>query len=173
MRIYLNISAQFDFVRGTLTLRPTRWHGLKTVGSAAVLPVESEVLVLFRGWHAKAQSEFVIESDRPPRRFDFSWYRAQLIFDALIGWLHSKGITDKKPLHVLRKMFGAEMCHRHGIYAASVGLRHSDIGVTARVYARPFLTAGFGAELSGAVVSFPVPGPERLQSDNRDAEGAH
>jgi len=39
----------FDFVAGTLRIMPTKWYQLKTPESASELPVEPEVLELFRG----------------------------------------------------------------------------------------------------------------------------
>jgi hypothetical protein len=57
----------FDFVTGTMRILPTRWYALKTHESAAELPIEPEILELFRGWRARATGEFVLESDRPPR----------------------------------------------------------------------------------------------------------
>jgi integrase len=57
----------FDFEAATLRVMPTRWHTLKTNESAAVLPVEPEILAFFRAWRAKANSGFVIESDREPK----------------------------------------------------------------------------------------------------------
>src|SRR6516165_3437695 len=57
----------FDFAAGTLRIMPTKWYQLKTNESASELPVEPEILELFRGWRARAIGEFVLESDRPPR----------------------------------------------------------------------------------------------------------
>ena len=39
----------------------------KTNESASELPVEPEILELFRGWRTRASGEFVIESERPPK----------------------------------------------------------------------------------------------------------
>jgi integrase len=75
----------FDFVAGTLRIQPTRWYKLKTNESAAVLPVEPVFLALFRAWRAKATSEFVIESPRPPKSVAYQRYRCQEIFDGLLA----------------------------------------------------------------------------------------
>jgi hypothetical protein len=40
-------------------------------------------------------------------------------------------VGGKRPLHALRKEFGSQICDKHGIYAASRALRHSDVGATA------------------------------------------
>ena len=145
----------FDFAAGTLHIKPTQWHSLKTNESAAVLPVEPEILELFRGWRARATGAFVIESNRQPKRVGYQWYRCEETFESLLDWLRPKGVTGNKPLHQLRKLYGSEMASVHGIHVASSALRHSDIKTTAEYYAdsRVMRTAGFGATLSGASVT--------------------
>ena len=153
--------SSFDFVGATLRVEATPWHALKTPGSAAVLPVEPEILALFRSWRARATREFVIESDREPKATDYEWYRCRPVFVRLVSWLREKGVQGFSPIHSMRKLFGFEMCSQFGIHAASSALRHSSIAITAAVYtdSRVRLTAGFGAELSGASVTpFPQVG---------------
>lgn len=150
----------FDFVAGTIRIQPTKWYSLKTDDSSAVLPLEAEILALFRAWRAKASGSFVIESERAPQLVDHQWYRCEKTFDALLKWLRQKGVQGHSPFHALRKMFGSAMCDRHGIHAASSALRHSNLKTTAEHYVdrRVRVTAGFGAELSGAAVTpFPLP----------------
>jgi integrase len=145
----------FDFAAGTLRIKPTQWHSLKTNESAAVLPVEPEILELFRGWRARATGTFVIESNRPLKRVGYQWYRCEETFKNLLDWLRSKAVTGNKPLHQLRKLYGSEMASAHGIHVASSALRPSDIKTTAEYYAdsRVMRTAGFGSTLSGASVT--------------------
>jgi integrase len=150
----------FDFGAGTLRMMPTKWYALKTDESASVLPVEPEILALFRGWHAKARSEFVIESERPPKAVSYQWYRCDAVFENLLTWLRGKGVHGQKPIHALRKLYGSALVDRHGLHAASSGLRHADLRTTSEFYADRTvkLTAGFGAALSsegGRIVSFP------------------
>jgi integrase len=144
----------FDFSAGTLRVMPTKWYQLKTNESAAVLPVELEILELFRGWRAKARSGFVIESAREPKLVNYQWYRCQEVFAYLLGWLRGKGVEGIKPFHALRKLYGSVLADRHGIHAASAGLRHADIRTTSEFYADRTvkLTAGFGSVLAGAPV---------------------
>jgi integrase len=153
----------FDFAAGTLRIMPTRWYKLKTNESAAVLPVEPEFLALFRGWRAKASSEFVIESERPAKSVSYQWYRCQETFDGLLAWLRTKGVQGQKPFHQLRKLFGSELAQRHGIHVASASLRHADISTTTQFYSDRTvkLTAGFGAVLSEPVAPTPFPKPEK------------
>jgi hypothetical protein len=64
--------------------------GLGAVTAAGELPVEPEILELFRGWRARATGEFVLESDRPPRSLDYEYYRCEPTFKTLVEWLRSK-----------------------------------------------------------------------------------
>jgi integrase len=156
----------FDFAAGTLRVMPTKWYQLKTNESAAVLPVEPEILELFRGWRAKAKSGFVIESAREPKLVNYQWYRCEAVFAYLLGWLRGKGVQGIKPFHALRKLYGSVLAERHGIHAASSGLRHADIRTTSEFYADRTvkLTAGFGSVLSGADV---LPFAASLQQQTR------
>jgi len=151
----------FDFVAGTLRILPTRWYALKTNESAAELPVEPEILELFRGWRARATGEFVLESDRPPhppRSVDHEYYRCEMTFKSLVEWLREKGVTGNKPFHALRKMYGSALADLHGLAVASSGLRHADLRTTAGFYVdrRVRATPGFGSAISGASIS-PLP----------------
>jgi integrase len=162
----------FDFAAGTLRIMPTKWYALKTNESAAMLPVEPEILALFRAWRAKARSGFVIESNREPKAVRLQWYRCEATFAYLLGWLRGKGVSGDKPLHQMRKLYGSVLAEKHGIHVASAGLRHSDIRITAAFYANRTvkLTPGFGAVLSGAdVVSFPAAAPKRRVPKRRPA----
>ena len=99
----------------------------------------------------------MVESDREPKITHYQWYRCQKSFDRLLAWLRGKGVQGLNPLHVQRKLYGSELTERHGIHAASAGLRHADIKTTAEYYADRTVkvTPGFGSALSGAdVVSF-------------------
>jgi integrase len=144
----------FDFVNATLRVVPTKWYALKTNESAAELPVEPEVLELFRGWRARANGPFVIESDSPPKAPHYQWYRCEPVFESLLVWLREKGITDRKPIHCLRKLYGSMLADVHGLHAASTGLRHADLRTTAAHYLdrRVKVTPGFGSAISGAAV---------------------
>jgi integrase len=152
----------FDWSAGTLRIMPTKWYNLKTNESAALLPVEPEIMALFRGWYAsdKEPNGFVIKSARKPKSVRYQWYRCGPLFDALLVWLRAKGVQGQKPFHTLRKLYGSAMADKHGLHAASSGLRHSDIRTTSEFYADRTvkLTPGFGSALSGASVS-PLPTP--------------
>lgn len=154
----------FDFVTGTLRIMPTRWYHLKTNESASELPVEPEILELFRGWRVRATGEFVLESDRPPKSAKYDYYRCEETFQALMAWLRAKGVQGHKPLHALRKLYGSALADLHGLHAASSGLRHADIRTTSAFYAdrRVKVTPGFGSVLSGAEV-LPLPSAQATE----------
>ena len=155
----------------TVTVLPTRWYLLKTHESAATLPIEPEFVPLFRGWKAAATGPFVLESKRAPKAVSYQWYRCAETFDFLLSWLRAKGVQGNKPFHALRKLYGSALAGSHGIHAAAIGLRHTDIRTTSEHYAdsRPRLTPGFGNVLSsfGTVVPFPDPQPKQLDQKTR------
>jgi hypothetical protein len=114
------------------------------------VPVDPELMSIMRGFHAKARSSFVIESDNLPRpRATFENYRAQHVFERLSAWLRTKGVTAQKPIHELRKESGSMVNRKHGLTAAKDFLRHADIAITAAHYIdRPRMaTSGLGALL--------------------------
>jgi integrase len=148
----------FDFLAGTLRIMPTVWYALKTHESSAVLPVEPEILELFRGWRAKATGPFVLESERPPRMVNYQHYRCEETFKALLGWLRKKGVQGNKPFHALRKLYGSALAELHGIHAASSGLRHADLRTTSESYADRTVkvTTGLGAAVLGGPAVLPL-----------------
>jgi integrase len=117
----------------------------KSSDSAGDVPIDKELLALFRGWHAKETGPFVVEAEGHPRTgTSYAHYRAQKDFDALIAWLRAKGVKATKPLHELRKEFGSQVCAKYGIYTASRMLRHADIAITAQHYVDQKERATFG-----------------------------
>jgi integrase len=136
--------------KNTIRIARTRYFEPKTESSVGDVPIDSEVIEILRGFHAKARSSFVIESPNLPR--NNTEYRAQKVFKRVSKWLRSKGITSPKPLHTLRKESGSRINERFGLVAAQRFLRHSEIGVTARHYIdRPHhATTGLGSLLAAA-----------------------
>ena len=144
--------SSFDFEKRTFRVMPTQWYRLKTIEAAAVLPVEPEILALFKGWHAKAKGTFILESKRRPKAVAYQYYRFD--FDPLLDWLRTKGVQGSKPIHNLRKLYGSLLSDLHGIHVASAGLRHADIRTTSEFYSDHTvkLTPGFGSVISVASV---------------------
>jgi len=77
----------------------------------------------------------------------------------LTRWLRSKGVNSNKPIHELRKEFGSLVNLKHGIYAASRALRHSDITTSARHYIakKERVSVGLGHLLSQSATPEVVP----------------
>jgi integrase len=130
-----------------IRIEATRHFSAKSEDSYSDVPIDPEVLELFRGYRARATGAFVIESPeafRPGLLYNF--YRCDAELNRLTDWLRAKGVKAQKPLHTLRKEFGSQLCQAHGIYAASRGLRHSDIKITSNFYtdSRARATVGLG-----------------------------
>jgi integrase len=137
----------FDFIKGRILVEPNEYNQLKSEDSAGEVELDSELIDLFRGYASQATGRFVIESPRKPRNLAVSrTYRAEPHFDLLNEWLRANGVDADKPLHTLRKEFGALLTARYGIYAASRALRHSDIAITVAHYAdkKERTTVGLG-----------------------------
>ena len=66
-----------------------------------------------------------------------------------------QGVNSNKPIHELRKEFGSLVNLKHGIYAASRALRHSDITTSARHYIakKERVTVGLGHLLTQPTIT--------------------
>jgi len=140
----------FDWGRGLIVIGATPYFSPKSEDSVGEVEIDSEVMELFRGYHASKTGDFVIESAVPARpQGTYPHYRCQRDFDALGNWLRSHGVASNRPLHTLRKEYGSQICAKHGIYAASHALRHADIAITSQHYLdkRQRATVGLGALL--------------------------
>jgi len=125
----------FKWDQGVLRIESTLHFSGKSEDSLDDVPLDTEVLALFRQYRETALSEFVIESTEPPRpEVVYNYYRCNQHFTRLLSWLREHGVRAKKPLHCLRKEYGSQLCQAHGIYAASRGLRHSSIAISAAFY---------------------------------------
>jgi integrase len=125
----------FRWDAGVLRIEATAHFDPKTEESLADVRLDPELLTLFRQWERSRTSEFVIESATPPRSgLLYSHYRCRATLAALVAWLKQCGITSDKPIHVLRKEYGSQICARYGIFVASKALRHADIHITSQHY---------------------------------------
>jgi integrase len=152
----------FRWNEGVIRIETTEFYRPKSHNSEGDVIVDPELMEVFRGYHARRKNDFVIESDSPPLPFDapYGTYRCMEEMRALIGWLRSKGVNSKTPLHTLRKQFGSEIHARYGLLAASEQLRHGGIAVTARHYVenRSRSVLGFGHLLKGERTIIPMDG---------------
>ena len=104
-------------------------------------------MALFRGYHARTKSQFVIESELEPKvGAAYMHYRCDPLLRELCTWLRAHGVKTIRPLHTLRKEFGSLINRAHDIHAASRALRHSSIGITTEIYVDSRLrrTSGLG-----------------------------
>jgi hypothetical protein len=137
----------FLWDESAIRIEATKHFSAKSEDSYSDVPIDPQVLELFRGFRARATSDFVIESPEATRPAAlYSFYRCDAQFNQLTAWLRQNGVKAKKPIHCLRKEFGSQLCQTHGIYAASRGLRHSDIKITSNFYtdSRARATIGLG-----------------------------
>lgn len=129
----------FDFGNSTLRIETSEYHQLKSDDSAGVIDLDSDTKSLFqRCRREKPDALFVISSPVDPTQVGTEKgprYRCNAEFSILIKWLKEQGVNTQKPIHTLRKEIGSIIAAEHGIFAASRYLRHSDIQITAAVYA--------------------------------------
>ena len=142
-----------DWANRSIWIGLTEHFSAKTEDSENSVEVDPEVLDELRAFMKGRDSPFVLKSHLPPRAgLDRQYYRCEHVFEHLTEWLRSKGITANKPIHELRKEFGSQVNQKHGIYAAMIALRHTDITTSARHYIakKERITVGLGHLLSGA-----------------------
>ncbi len=136
-----------DWKNNLIRVKNTDVLHLKSDESEAVVAIDAEVVAELKELHQQSHTSFVVTSHRPPQpNSELAYYRCEPHFNFLNEWLRGRGITANKPIHELRKELGALVASKHGIYAASHLLRHSDISTTARHYAdqKHRVTAGLG-----------------------------
>jgi integrase len=149
----------FDWDKGVISIRATSHFAPKSEDSTGDVEVDPEVMDLFRGYSARSTSDFVIESTVSVRpQGTYSHYRCQKHFGALAKWLRDHGVDANRPLHTLRKEYGSQVCAKHGIYAASRALRHSDIAITSQHYLdkRQSMVVGLGRLLNKPMNIVPI-----------------
>lgn len=128
--------SQFDFDNRRLHIEATQYAALKTEGSESEISLEPELSEFFHRECTNASSIFVISADCGPRKTGgWDHYRAHSVFTRLCDWLRTNGVNEQKPIHTLRKEFGKIITETLGLYAASLGLRHGSMSVTATFYA--------------------------------------
>ncbi|MFK7910942.1 MAG: tyrosine-type recombinase/integrase [Akkermansiaceae bacterium] len=141
----------FNFAKNILTIEDNTYHRLKSEDSAGEIHLDAGMAALFQVYQKQAGSAFVINSHRPAgRTAGSSAYRCKRHIETLKTWLRNNGVNAPKPIHELRKEIGSVIASEQGIFAASRYLRHSDIRITAAIYADqkqkivPSVVAGFG-----------------------------
>jgi len=106
-------------------------------GSGGTVYVDASVmkeLLSFRPWK---ENGFVVNSTLKWKPTTYERYRCEPHWRMLIEWLEENGISARKKVHELRKIFGDAIVKQNGIFAGSAQLRHSTIQITASHYTDP------------------------------------
>jgi integrase len=172
-----------DFRRRQIFVEATEAGEVKSEDSRGAVDIDEKTAELLRGFHAKADTEFVIDAPQAEEaEFSRPWglrYRCSSVFEKVNAWLRANGVEANKPLHTLRKEAGSMIATQQGIFAASQFLRHSDIKVTADYYADKKTRTtidigkllGAGADTPANVVSISEdePEPKKAQAKGKRA----
>jgi len=105
--------------------------------SGGVVYVDAALINELQSLKSGAAPTFVVNSRWKWKHTTYNRYRCEPHWETLLNWLGSKGITARKKVHELRKLFGDAIVKRNGIFAGSAQLRHSTIQMTASHYADP------------------------------------
>ena len=124
-----------DFERGTLHVRSSEYHLLKSEDSEGIIDLSESTCRYLQSCVGDAVDDFVVVVRKEDCAAKSAPYRSQKHFNVLRKWLRSKGVREQKPIHTLRKEIGSLIATEQGIFAASRYLRHADIQVTAAFYA--------------------------------------
>lgn len=141
---------QVDLEKGIIEIKETSHFKPKSEDSRGLIEIEPEVAAQLARMKKLSKQPFVIAASAGAGKSkSVQWYRSQRHIDGLLAWLRSKGVTDPKPLHVLRKEAGSLVCGALGLHAASRFLRHADVRVTAEHYldTKTKVTVGMGSLL--------------------------
>jgi integrase len=154
-----------------LSVAVSEHYALKTNESEREIPLPPEVM----GFLAQCQKQdkakagdFVIKGELSVSKRS-RVYRCEKVFARLIKWERQQGVTDRKPIHYLRKLVGDTLAQQKGIYATSSYLGHSSVQVTQAYYVSgkatdaPDITAAMG----GKVIAFPTQEPQDARGKRR------
>ena len=88
--------AAFRWDEEVIRIQATEHFRPKSDESESDIPIDRELLAIFRGYYARSGGEFVIESDCEPNvNLPYGQYRCHREFIELISWLRSKGVAFK------------------------------------------------------------------------------
>ena len=106
-------------------------------GSGGTVYVEPSLMSELLRFKDPGQDGFVVNSPLAWKATTYRRYRCEPHWEILTGWLEINGISARKKVHELRKLFGDAIVKRNGIFAGSAQLRHSTIQMTANHYTDP------------------------------------
>jgi len=155
--------AAFRWNEGLIRIEATEFFRPKSHESAGDVVVDPELIEIFRGYHARAESNFVIESENEPDNGKpFEHYRCEREFAELIGWLRAKGVVSRTPLHSLRKEFGSQINARYALKSRfTLAEIHTPREVAPRIWSSFAHTCGVIETLRTSTV-LPPPDPRGL-----------
>lgn len=125
---------QLDLEHGELHVRRTEFFEPKTEESQRVVDLPRHVVDILRGYKQGCTSPFVMDGNDPYPEATYDAYRCDHTWRRLLAWLRSKGITEVKAVHSLRKESGSLIATQYGIEAARQHLGHRDISTTSAHY---------------------------------------
>ena len=106
-------------------------------GSGGTVYVDPALMKELLSFKEQTLGLFVVSCDREWKPAGFIRYRCEPHWRILIEWLEANGISARKKVHELRKIFGDAIVKQNGIFAGSAQLRHSTIQMTASHYTDP------------------------------------
>lgn len=106
-------------------------------GSGGTVYVDPSVLKELLSFKEQTPSQFVVDSSLKWKPSTYGRYRCAPHWRTLTEWLETNGISARKKVHELRKLFGDAIVKQNGIFAGSAQLRHSTIQMTASHYTDP------------------------------------
>jgi len=106
-------------------------------GSGGTVYVDPALMKELLSFKTEGQEGFVVNSHREWKETAYVRYRCEPHWRTLLDWLETNGLSARKKVHELRKLFGDAIVKREGIFAGSAQLRHSTIQMTANHYADP------------------------------------
>lgn len=157
-----------DVKRSILKVAVNEHYAGKSDESEREIPLPKEVMDFFaqRQKLEKGRAgDFVIKGSHSVSERS-RVYRCKAVWSRLIAWLHEQGITDRRPVHYLRKQIGDTLTNQKGIYACSSYLGHSSVKVTQEYYTSGKATVApdISAAMGGKVIEFPAVESEEKQS---------
>lgn len=142
---------QVDFGAGGIHVRRTAHFEPKTEDSQRVVDVPAAAMDVLQRFKTDNGGVFVLAGADPRNSSTYDYYRCDATWRRLIEWLRSKGVTDLKAIHSLRKESGSLIASAFGIEAARQHLGHRDIRTTSSHYVD---------KKRRIEVTFPLQGPD-------------
>jgi hypothetical protein len=106
-------------------------------GSGGTVYVDPSLMKELLSFKNDKSESFVVNSTRGWKPVMYQRYRCEPHWRTLLDWLEDNGISARKKVHELRKIFGDAIVKQDGIFAGSAQLRHSTIQMTASHYTDP------------------------------------